>query len=56
MTGPADRDGMFTDLRIGGNGSVVTCTWCGCLVADIEVHRQMHRDLADLSLDVANNE
>lgn len=42
-TEPADRDGMFTDARLlEGLGSVVTCTYCGCVVADTDAHRQMH--------------
>lgn len=46
MTESADREGMFTHPRLlsGPNPlvSVVTCTWCGCLVADTEAHRETH--------------
>lgn len=40
---PADREGMFIGpWLVDGLGSVVTCTWCGCVVVDIEAHQLMH--------------
>lgn len=42
-------EGMFSDLRLVDGGSVVTCTPCGSLVADIEAHRRMHQDMVTLA-------
>jgi hypothetical protein len=46
---PADREGMFSDLRLLDGRSVVTCKPCGSLVADIEAHRRMHHDMVTLA-------
>jgi hypothetical protein len=44
-----DDEEMFADARVvaGSEGhkpvlSVVTCTWCGCLVVDTDQHSRFH--------------